>query len=255
MERNSEKKIINLRIPREIKENLLKDFETLKLKRTGTNLEWERWLKRGDQYLKITFYADGKTNNESCMLINVLHPLVKQASMSIETREPKYVAMKCNNHSLPDGEHEFIVCQWNYTGILADTKLITIAKNAEIESELDKNLSNFEVLKNDEKDYNWEELNKRHQAKWLLEKEQFIEKSKKVIDFKRQSLSTNFRNQKLALESIIRNSSDENIVRMKKAQLENANIIYNRKIEELDESVNKIDITFKPIVYGVLKVE
>ena len=255
MERNSEKKIISLRIPREIKENLLKDFEALKLKRTGINLEWERWLKRGDQYLKITFYADGKANNENCMLINVLHPLVKQASMFIETKEPKYVAMKCNNHSLSDGEHEFIVYQWNYTGILADTKLITIAKNAEIESELDKNLSDFEVLKNDGKDYNWENLNQRHQAKWFLEKEQFIEKSKKVIDFKRQSLSTNFRNQKLALESLIRNSSDENIVRMKKAQLENATMIYNRKIEELDESVNKIDITFKPIVYGVLKVE
>jgi hypothetical protein len=181
--------------------------------------------------------------------------LVKQAAVSVETRETKYVALKCKNQSIPKGEYEFIVYQWNYTGILADTKLITVSENATIESELEKKLSELEVFEKDGKSHNWEALNKQHQSKWFLEKEQFVEKSKKVIDFKRQSLSTNFRNQKLALESIIRNSSDESIIRMKKAQLESANMVYNRKIKELDECVNKIDITFKPIVYGVLKAE
>lgn len=42
---------------------------------------------------------------------------------------------------------------------------------------------------------------------------------------------------------------------MKKSQLSNATDIYNRKIKELDNDLDCIDITFKPIVYGVLRME
>ena len=42
---------------------------------------------------------------------------------------------------------------------------------------------------------------------------------------------------------------------MKKSQLENAARVYERKITELDENLEGIDITFKPLVYGILKVE
>ena len=80
-------------------------------------------------------------------------------------------------------------------------------------------------------------------------------KSNKVISFKKQSITTNFRNQKLTLEQIINDSSDEKIQIMKKSQLSNATDIYNRKIKELDNDLDRIDITFKPIVYGVLRME
>lgn len=84
----------HLRISKEIKEILLHDFESLKLKRTGVNLEWERWLKRGDQYLNITFNTDNSSNNDNSILINILHPLVKQAANYINIKDPKYIYLK-----------------------------------------------------------------------------------------------------------------------------------------------------------------
>lgn len=245
----------HLRISREIKELLLHDFENLRLKRTGVNLEWERWLKRGNQYLNITFNTDNTSNNDNSILINVLHPLVKQAANKINIKEPKYISLKINSKLIQKGKYNFIIYQWNFTGILEDSKLVIIAENDNVEKLLNDNISTINQFEMHENIVEWENLNKVHQKKWLEEREKFIEKSDKVISFKKQSITTNFRNQKLALEQIIRNSSDEKILLMKNSQLNNTTDIYNRKIKELDEALNCIDITFKPLVYGVLGVE
>lgn len=252
---DSDKLIYHLRFSKDMKELLLKDFENLRVKRTGLNLDWERWLKHGDQYLAVAFNSDGKTNNEKCILLNVLHPLVKQAAKNIETGNAKYIRVSSNDENLSKGNYGFIIYRWKYSGVLEDSRIIIVSENSEIEKFLNVNISKLKDFSKTQTFYNWEKLNKSHQRKWFSEKEKFIEKSKKIIAFKKQSLSTNFRNQKLALESIIQNSSDDKIILMKKSQLENATRIYERKIAELDENLERIDITFKPLVYGILKVE
>jgi hypothetical protein len=234
---------------------LLQDFDKLQLKRSGVNLEWERWLKRGDQYLNISFTTDNSTNNSNSVLINVLHPLVKQAAKNIETSDSKYIALKAASGSIASGKYNFIIYQWNYTGVLEDSKLVVISENKDVEDFLNNNIEKLNQYILDENMNDWDNLNKSHQKKWFEAKEKFIEKSNKVISFKKQSITTNFRNQKLTLEQIINDSSDEKIKIMKKSQLSNATDIYNRKIKELDNDLDCIDITFKPIVYGVLRME
>ena len=250
-----EKHSYHLRIAKEVKEKLLQDFDKLQLKRSGVNLEWERWLKRGDQYLNISFTTDNSTNNSNSILINVLHPLVKQAAKSIETSDSKYIALKAASSSIASGKYKFIIYQWNYTGVLEDSKLVVISENQDIEDFLNNNIEKLNQYNLDENMNDWDYLNKSHQKKWFAAKEKFIEKSNKVISFKKQSITTNFRNQKLTLEQIINDSTDEKIQIMKKSQLSNATDIYNRKIKELDNDLDCIDITFKPIVYGVLRME
>lgn len=250
-----EKHSYHLRIAKEIKEKLLQDFENLQLKRSGVNLEWERWLKRGDQYLNLSFTTDNSTNNSNSVLINVLHPLVKQAAKSVQTKDSKYIKLTALSDSIPTGKYNFIIYQWNYTGVLEDSKLVIISENSDVEDFLNKNIEKLKQYTIDEDMSNWDSLNKTHQKKWFEAKEKFIEKSKKVITFKKQSITTNFRNQKLTLEQIINDSTDEKIQIMKKAQLNNATDIYNRKIKELDSDLNCIDITFKPLVYGVIDME
>ena len=215
----------------------------------------ERWLKRGDQYLNISFTTDNSTNNSNSVLINVLHPLVKQAAKSIETNDSKYIALKASSGPIPSGKYNFIIYQWNYTGVLEDSKLVVISENKGVEDFLNNNIEKLNQYIFDENMNDWDNLNKTHQKKWFEAKEKFIEKSNKVISFKKQSITTNFRNQKLTLEQIINDSTDEKILIMKKSQLSNATSIYNRKIKELNSNLNCIDITFKPLVYGILRME
>lgn len=250
-----DKHFYHLRIAKEIKERLLQDFENLKLKRSGVNLEWERWLKRGDQYLNISFNTGTATNNDNFILINILHPLVKQAAKSIETKDSKYISLKASSTTIESGEYNFIIYKWNYSGVLEDSKNVIIAENNEVESFLNNNIEKLNNYIIEENEIDWDSLNKTHQKKWFDAKERFIEKSNKVISFKKQSITTNYRNQKLTLEQIINDSTDEKIQIMKRSQLNNATDIYNRKIKELDNDLNCIDITFKPIVYGVLRME
>ena len=40
---------------------------------------------------------------------------------------------------------------------------------------------------------------------------------------------------------------------MKRSQLENSKDRYNRKINELNEKLEKVDILFRPLVYGIVK--
>ena len=255
LEIEQDKHSYHLRIAKEVKEKLLQDFDKLQLKRSGVNLEWERWLKRGDQYLNISFTTDNSTNNSNSVLINVLHPLVKQAAKSIETNDSKYIALKASSGPIPSGKYNFIIYQWNYTGVLEDSKLVVISENKGVEDFLNNNIEKLNQYIFDENMNDWDNLNKTHQKKWFEAKEKFIEKSNKVISFKKQSITTNFRNQKLTLEQIINDSTDEKILIMKKSQLSNATSIYNRKIKELNSNLNCIDITFKPLVYGILRME
>lgn len=245
----------HLRIAKDIKERLLEDFENLKLKRTGVNLEWERWLKRGDQYLNISFNTDSTSNNSNSILINVLHPLVKQAAKSIGIKESKYISVRTSSGFIDSGRYNFVVYQWKYSGVLEDSKLIFVAENKKVEDFLNNSISSLRHFNTNEKENEWSSLNKTHQQKWFEAKESFIDKSTKVISFKKQSITTNFRNQKLTLEHIIMDSTDDKIKLMKESQLNNATDIYNRKIRELDNDLNCIDITFKPLVYGILTVE
>ena len=138
---------------------------------------------------------------------------------------------------------------------MEDSKLVVISENQDIEDFLHNNVEKLNQYNLDENMNDWDNLNKSHQKEWFEAKEKFIEKSNKVISFKKQSITTNFRNQKLTLEQIINDSTDEKIQIMKKSQLSNATDIYNRKIKELDNDLDCIDITFKPIVYGVLRME
>lgn len=251
-----DKTLHHLRISKELKEKLLIDYKKLGVKSSGINLDWERWLKKGDQYFTISFTPDEKTNNEKCTLLNVQHPLVKQASEIINIKKPRYISFKTENKNIPSGNHYFIIYQWKYIGVTTDTKLITIATSEDIEKEIEYAIMNA-VLTDDllNPDRNkWEELNKHHYKKWDNANNDFVEKTRKIINFRKQSLTTSFRAEKLSIGAILDNTTDEKIKIMKAKQLENCIENYERKIAELNNKIENVDIHFTPLIYGILNV-
>ena len=254
----TDKTVHHLRVSKELKEKLLTDYRSLALKNTGVNLEWERWLKKGNQYYSISFNSDAKSANEKYTLINIQHPLAKQAAQIIDVSTPRYVCFNIDNtDSISIGKEEqyFLVYQWKYTGINTDTKIVIVANSDDLEAILEKKLSSTTELPNIMNPIRdlWSNLNKKHQKKWEIEKDKFVEKTRKIIDFKKHSLEISFKAEKLSIESVLSETTDEKIKVMKKSQLEHCIDNYNRKVKELDEKLNKVDIHFKTLLYGIVR--
>lgn len=256
----AEKTLHHLRISKEMKEILLSDYKKLGVKNTGANLDWERWLKKGDQYLTISFNSDENSSNEKCTLINVQHPLVRQAAQTIDISNPRYVFIKADkseadSFAADNSEHYFMVYQWKYSGVTADTKIVIVADSPELESVIENQLSaaaNLSSALNPSRD-SWASLNALHQRKWESAKENFIEKTRKIIDFKKHSLETSFRAEKLSIEAVLSETTDDKIRLMKKSQLEHCVDNHNRKLNELEEKMNVVDIHFKILIYGIIQ--
>lgn len=256
----TDKTLYHLRVSKEQKELLLNDYKKLGVKNTGVNLYWERWLKKGDQYLAVSFNSDEKSSNEKCMLLNVQHPLVKQAAQLIDISKPRYVCLTLKKSDFESttfdkDEYYFMAFQWKFTGVTTDTKIITIAESEELEKIIEENLACSDKLSNilnPNRDL-WSSLNTIHQNRWEQEKENFIQKTKKIIDFKKRSLDTSFRAEKLSIESVLEETTDDKIKLMKESQLEHCIDNHNRKIKELDDKMSSVDIHFKTLIYGIIK--
>ena len=257
----TDKTLYHLRVSKELKGILLDDYKKLGVKNTGVNLNWERWLKRGDQYLSVSFNSNEKSSNEKCTLLNVQHPLVKQAARIIDISKPRYVCLTLNKSDFDftlfdKDEYYFMAFQWKFTGVTTDTKIIIIAESDELARLIEENLTGSEKFSNfiNPNRDSWSKLNIIHQNRWKQEKESFIHKTKKIIDFKKRSLDISFRAEKLSIKSVLDETTDDRIRLMKKNQLEHCVDNYNRKIKVFDDKMNSIDIHFKTLIYGILKI-
>lgn len=256
-----DKTLHHLRISKDLKEILLADYKKLCVKNTGVNLDWERWLKKGDQYITIAFNSDEQSRNEKCILVNVQHPLVKQAARIIDISKPRYVCINIENIDYAsvikdNTNHYFMVYQWKYSGITTDTKIVIVADLEGIEAIIQKQLIENQRLSNilnPSRDL-WMKLNTIHQQKWEAEKDDFINKTRKIINFKKHSLETSFKAEKLSIESVLAETTDDKIRIMKQSQLEHCIDNYTRKQKELDDKLDTVDIHFKPLIYGVIKL-
>ena len=69
-----------------------------------------------------------------------------------------------------------------------------------------------------------------------------------------ESLANTQRNQIRSLEQQIQDAVDENIRRMRKSELENAQEKYNRKVQTIRDTAERADIFTALLVNGVVSV-
>lgn len=260
IEVHPDKSLRHLRASKELKEQLLLDYRKLGVKSKGINLEWERWLKTGDQHLTVAFTSDEDSANEKCTLLSVQHPLVKQAAQRINVSKPRYICIKTDLDTKVDGidngKHYFVAYQWKYSGVTTDSKVVIVAGSRNLEEAIEKLLplaSGFSKVLNPDKQA-WSSLNSSHQAKWEAAKNEFVQKEKKIIDFKKRSLEMSFRAEKFSIEAVLADTTDDKIRLMKKSQLEHCVDNYKRKVQELDSKIDNVDIHFKPLAYGIFEI-
>ena len=90
---------------------------------------------------------------------------------------------------------------------------------------------------------------------WREAKEKYLVDVNNTANYRKESISSNYRNQKRNLEKKINEIFDERIVRMYQSELNNATERYQAKMIEIEESVTKADIHTSLITNGIIDIK
>ena len=252
-----ERHLKTLRLSGEARNILLSDFQRLSRERNPIYREWEKWLKGTDPLLSITFEADCRRAHPEVTLINIVHPLVKQAAKTLNIKSDVVTTLKVQTQEVPTGRYKFAIYQWHFHGIKEDLELKSITLDEELTPHLDQLLEKAVDHKDREasEPFVWDELDRQHHQLWTETLEKHRQNTHELAQYRRESLSTSHQARIKLLEYQRAQVDDPNIQRMRGYQIANAKADYKRRIQELDAAMAKVDITTELVAYGILEVE
>lgn len=251
-----EKDIKTLRLSQEARSILQKDFQKLPRQRNQTYREWENWLKGGSQHLQITFDAKCASENQEIPYIMPLHPLVKQAAFKFKHENKIVTSFHVNTSRIPRGSYNFAIYKWQFHGLKKDMLLQPVAKTKRITDQILDLIKDAKKGSEEEvKDINgniWENLDEQHYQLWKEAQDNHRKKIKKQVKYRRESLEKSHEARISLLKEQLRNSSDEKIQRMRQSQINSAEEDYVKRIQELEIAIERADLTSEPVAYGVI---
>ncbi|MBU2610984.1 MAG: helicase, partial [Chloroflexi bacterium] len=254
-----EKPLKTLRLSQDARSSLLRDFQQLPRQNTTAYREWENWLKGGSPHLLVTFESYCATQHHESAFIMPLHPLVKQAAMSFDTRQRVITTLKVQANEVPAGRYEFAIYQWRFHGIKEDLVLRPIASSEAVTAHLGRLLEKaMDTTTDDPGDGGspeWDELDAQHYKLWSDARAKHRQRTQELAEYRRESLSTSHRARISLLEEQLKQASNEKIQKMRQSQIATAEADYARRIQDLDIAMERADVTAGPVAYGVLIVE
>ena len=251
-----EKPLKTLRLSQDARNRLLQDFQQLPRQNTPVYREWETWLKGSEPHLSITFEPICASQNPRAAFVMPLHPLIKQAAMSLEARPRAATTLKVQTREAPEGHYEFAIYQWRFHGIREDLVLKPIASAKELTPHLSRLLEKA-VDADNSADISTpvrDALDKQHHALWSDARTQHQQRTRELAASRRESLSTSHRARLALLQDQLDQTGNENLQRMRRSQIETAEADYQRRIQELDRAMERVDIITEPVAYGVLRI-
>ena len=253
-----EKPLKTLRLSQDARSNLLRDFQQLPRQNTTAYREWENWLKGGNPHLLVTFESDCATQHPEAAFIMPLHPLVKQAAMSFDTKQRIITALKAQANEVPAGRYEFAIYQWRFHGIREDLVLQPIASSevvtAHLGGLLEKAMDATTSYQGGTGSHVWDELDAQHYKLWSEARVKHRQRTQELAEYRRESLSTSHRARIALLEEQLKQASNEKIQKMRQSQIASAEADYARRIQDLDIAMERADVTAGPVAYGIIEV-
>jgi ATP-dependent helicase HepA len=254
-----EKPLKTLRLAQESRGHLLQDFQQLPRQNTSAYREWEKWLKGGSQHLAITFESDCAMQHPEAAFIMPLHPLVKQAALSLDTKQRVITNLEVVSNEIPSGRYEFAIYQWRFHGIREDLVLKPIASNAMVTEHLGRLLESAADCPGAMPDglgaSVWDDLDAQHYSLWNDARSRHRQKTQELAEYRRESLSTSHRARIALLEEQLSQATNEKIQKMRRSQIAAAEADYARRIQELDIALERADLVADPVAHGILHVE
>lgn len=245
-----------LRLSQEARSLILSDYKSLKLNPNATGRAWEKWLKEANPHLSITFNTEYASEDTKVVLVNAMHPLVKQSAHHIDSFDFPYTELQVADSDVPSGDYDFVVYKWETRGIRNDLSLKPICSDLRVGPQLINLIERASDSQNksEPKLNHWDHLESRHYELWKEEKQKHIDRTKELVEYKKQSMKTSHQAFEASITDRMEQVSDEKILRMYRAQLASLEAAYARNIQELDIAVEKADIVSTPVMYGIIRV-
>ena len=244
----------HIRLGKDARVILLEDFRKLSNVKSALKRKWELYLKGTEPYHKITFHSEVASKERKAFFITPMHPLVKQAAKHFATDEKSYLKIAYKSDELPQGKYSFAIYAWNYVGMQPTFRVVPICENETIRNELINILQDAENIK-EEININgdgWIGLESRHIALWQYEKSKYLQDVENTVNYKIESISSNYRNRKRNCEQKIRDAFDEKILRIHQGELQAATENYKAKMTEIKNKASRADIHTSLIANGVV---
>lgn len=255
-----EKPLKTLRLSQEARGRLHHDFQEIPRQTTPAYREWESWLKGGNPHLSITFDPGCATEHPEAVFVMPVHPLVRQAAMSLEKLECIETELAVTTDRLPPGRYAFAIYQWQFAGIREDLVLRPIASDQALAPHLATLLEMAEDEAEDARDRvdqtaPIDQLDAMHYELWSQAREEHKQRVANLADYRRESLTTSHQARMALLQEQLSQADDERIQRMRRAQITAAEADYARRVQELDVARERADVVADAIAYGWLQVK
>ena len=186
-----------------------------------------------------------------------IHPLVKQSARELGTEENVVTVLKATTDDVPAGRYDFAIYQWQFHGIKEDMILKPIALNGTLTEHLSRLLE--DAVDSGVQDANppprRDELETHHHQQWATVREEHRQRAQALATYQSESLTTSHRARIELVREQLRQATSEKIRRMKQSQIDSAEADYNRRIRELNDAMERAEITAMPVAYGILEVE
>ena len=249
-----------LRLAREAREALLKDFASIENRTSPIAREWETWLKGNEPNLAVTFDSALSVEDRTICLITPIHPLAVQAARAVGSTSDgtPLVGIRVATDTVPPGDYPFAIYQWQYHGIRDDVEFRPVTTDPALTGGFLRLLPDgegFEVAPDIITDATRNALESRHYETWSDARAGHVENTLRIAEFRRSSLETSHKARMALLNAQLAEAQNEKIRTMKLRQKENAQADFDRHIREIEEASGKADITTHPVGWGILRVE
>lgn len=255
---NKMNELRTMRISGEKKQLLLDDLKKMAIVKSNNAIKlWNAYLKSTSAQLRITYDATTAKDNRDVAFLTQMHPLVLQAASHESDALPCELGICISDESIPSGEYEFMIYAWKYVGLRPDIKLVAVSDNDMVKEQV---LSFMQYAS----DYSfedglhtarWDSMDKIHYENWQRAKAEYMEIVKEDCDFRIEQLRQTTTKREIIIKGQIAAATDERILRMRNAQLENLRKHYEEQKKVLEDTVKKADIHTQPLVKGVLHIE
>ena len=249
-----------LRLAREVREALLKDFAAIENRTSPIAREWETWLKGNEPNLAVTFESACAVEDRTICLIAPIHPLAVQAARAVGGAGDgaPVVGICVATDAVSPGDYPFAIYQWQYHGIRDDVEFQPVTTEPVLTREFLRLLPEareFVVAPDTITEETRNALESRHYEAWSDARAGHIENTQRVAEFRRSSLETSHKARMALINAQLAEAQNDKIRTMKSRQRENAQADFERRMREIEEASGKADITTQPVGWGILRVE
>ena len=248
-----------LRLSQEARNVVLHHLQQLPRQLSPVIREWEKWLKGSSPYLPITFDAACATDKREITFLNAIHPLAQQAAQTFKKHEVLYTAFSVADPSLTPGMHYFGIWLWQKHGIREEVTLQPICNDQTITDRFLDVLEHASPVQPGEIQLPdqavFDQLDVYHHSLWNSAQEAHKTYNVQLAQYRKESLQTSHQANLSQLHAQLLQASEENIRRMRQAQIVNAEADFKRRMDELDKSAYRADISAQPVAFGVILVK